>query len=131
MPRSLMLCVTVFLAGCLVSARDTVDASGLLIPPGLIDMHSHADLDTPHGRSALPFLYQGVTTAVLGVDGGGTDSVRELFDGYLAAGIGLNALHYVGQGAARGAVMGAADRPPTPQEMEAMKAYVRRGMEEG
>ncbi|HEX9582662.1 MAG TPA: amidohydrolase family protein [Gemmatimonadales bacterium] len=114
-----------------VSARDTVDASGLLITPGFVDMHSHADLETPHGRAALAFLYQGITTAVLGVDGGGTSNVREEFDGYLRAGIGLNALHYVGQGAARGAAMGAADRAPTPGEMEAMKAFVRRGMEEG
>ena len=114
-----------------VSARDTVNVSGLLVTPGFVDMHSHADLDTPYGRSALAFLYQGITTAVLGVDGGGTSNVREVFEGYLKAGIGLNALHYVGQGAARGAAMGAADRPPTPQEMAAMKAYVRRGMEEG
>jgi N-acyl-D-amino-acid deacylase len=114
-----------------VGARDTIDASGLVITPGFVDMHSHAEFDTPHGRAALSFLYQGITTAVIGVDGGGTNNVRETFDGYARSGIALNVLQYVGQGAARGVVMGTADRPPTSQEMAAMKAYVRRGMEEG
>jgi N-acyl-D-amino-acid deacylase len=114
-----------------VSARDTVDVTGLLITPGFVDMHSHAEFETPHGREALSFLYQGITTAVIGVDGGGTNNLRQLFDGFVRQGIGLNALSYVGQGAARGAAMGVTDRPPTPREMETMKAYVRKGMEEG
>jgi N-acyl-D-amino-acid deacylase len=114
-----------------VTARDTIDATGLLIMPGFVDMHSHAELETPHGKAALSFLYQGVTTVVIGVDGGGSSNVRETMEGYLKNGMGVNALTYVGQGAARGAAMGAADRPPTPQEMAAMKAFIRRGMEEG
>lgn len=114
-----------------VRARDTVDLSGLWVAPGFIDMHSHAELEEEWGKDALPFLYQGITTAVLGVDGGGSNNLREIFAGYLARGIGINALHYVGHGAARAAVMGMEDRAPTPEELEAMKAYVRRGMEEG
>lgn len=50
------------------AARDTVDVAGLVITPGFIDMHSHADLASDYGRSALAFLYQGITTAVLGID---------------------------------------------------------------
>ncbi len=114
-----------------VTARDTIDATGLLITPGLVDMHSHAVLDQPWGRTALPFIYQGITTVVIGVDGGGGSNVREIMDGYAKNGIAVNALRYVGQGAARGSVMGAVDRPPTEQEMTAMKAFIRRGMEEG
>lgn len=114
-----------------VTARDTVDIVGLVLTPGFVDMHSHAEFDTPHGRAALSFLYQGITTAVIGVDGGGRNNIRETFEAYARQGIALNALSYVGQGAARGAAMGAADRPPTAAEMVAMKAYVRKGMEEG
>jgi N-acyl-D-amino-acid deacylase len=114
-----------------VAARDTIDVSGLLVTPGFVDMHSHAELETPHGKAALTFLYQGITTVVIGVDGGGGANVRETFEGYLRSGMGVNALTYVGQGAARGAAIGAADRPPTPQEMATMKAFIRRGMEEG
>jgi N-acyl-D-amino-acid deacylase len=114
-----------------VTARDTVDVAGLLITPGFVDMHSHAELETPHGKAGQSFLYQGITTVVIGVDGGGPANVRETMEGYLKSGMGVNALTYVGQGAARGAVMGAADRPPTPEETAAMKAFIRRGMEEG
>lgn len=114
-----------------VQARDTVDVSGMLVTPGFWDMHSHAELESQHGKHALPFIYQGITTVVLGVDGGGANTIDEIFGGYSAAGIAVNALHYVGHGAARRDVMGVADREPTPGELDALKAYVRAGMEEG
>ena len=53
-----------------ITAVDTVDVRGLTVTPGFIDMHSHAELDSDHGRDARAFLYQGVTSVVLGVDGG-------------------------------------------------------------
>ena len=48
-----------------VVARDTIDASGLMVTPGFIDMHSHADLEADYGRGGEIFLYQGITTAVI------------------------------------------------------------------
>jgi N-acyl-D-amino-acid deacylase len=114
-----------------VVARDTVAAAGLVVAPGFIDMHSHAELSREWGRDALPFLHQGITTAVLGVDGGGTNEVARTFREWATHGIGVNALHYVGHNAARRAVMGSEDRAPTPQELDAMRAWVRQGMEEG
>ena len=68
---------------------------------------------------------------LLGVDGGGRNTVREIYEGYRKNGIAVNAIHYVGQGVARRQVMRSADREPTPVELEAMKTYIRRGMEEG
>lgn len=114
-----------------VTARDTLNVRGLLVTPGLWDMHSHADLASAHGREALPQLYQGITAVVLGVDGGGTNSVAEIFASYRENGIAVNALRYVGHGAARRAVVGMDDRPPTPDELDAMRAYVATGMEQG
>lgn len=114
-----------------VVAAETVDVSGLLVTPGFWDMHSHAGLDSERGRQALPQLYQGITTVVVGVDGGGPDSVAAILDGYRRNGTAVNAIRYVGQGAARGAVMGVEDREPTPEELDRMRAYVARGMEEG
>jgi N-acyl-D-amino-acid deacylase len=112
-------------------ARETLDVSGLVITPGFIDMHSHADLETDHGRPSVAFLMQGITTAVLGIDGSGENTLHATFDGYRKAGIGINAVHYVGHGAARRTVMGAAARAPNAQELEAMRQFVRRGMQEG
>jgi N-acyl-D-amino-acid deacylase len=114
-----------------IEARETLDVTGLMVTPGFIDMHSHAELDRDHGRDAIHFLYQGITTVVLGVDGSGTNRLTERFTGWLDPGIGVNAVQYVGHNAARRAVMGDDDRAPTEEEMEAMKAFVRQGMEEG
>jgi N-acyl-D-amino-acid deacylase len=114
-----------------VTARDTIDLSGLLVTPGFWDAHSHADLISEHERRALPQLYQGITTVVLGVDGGGRNNIDEIFESYRSNGIAVNALRYVGHGAARGEVMGVADREPTSAELEAMRAYIARGMNEG
>jgi N-acyl-D-amino-acid deacylase len=111
--------------------RDTLDVTGLLVTPGFWDMHSHAELEKPHGKTALPFLYQGITTVILGVDGGGSNEIDEVFAVYRRHGIAVNTLHYVGHNAARRAVMGMANRAPTPAELDAMRTYVRKGMEQG
>jgi N-acyl-D-amino-acid deacylase len=114
-----------------VKGRQTVALDGLVLTPGFWDVQSHANFDSGDGRLALPQLYQGITTVLLGVDGGGRNTIREIFAGYRTNGIAVNAIHYVGQGVARRQVMGNADREPTPAELDAMKAYIKRGMEEG
>ena len=118
-------------ASARISAKDTIDARGLMLTPGFWDAHSHAELAAPMGRKALPLLYQGVTTVVIGVDGGGTNEIAQTFATYRRNGIAVNAISYVGHGAARGKVMGVADREPTPAELSAMKDYVLKGMREG
>jgi N-acyl-D-amino-acid deacylase len=114
-----------------VTGRDTINADKLLVMPGFWDVHSHATLDSPDGRQARPQLYQGITTVLLGVDGAGTDRLGEVFESYAKNGIAVNAMHYVGQGAARRAVMGNADREPTMAELDMMKEFIARGMEQG
>ena len=114
-----------------VTGHETIDASRLLVTPGFWDVHSHAALDSPDGRQARPQLYQGITTVLLGVDGSGTDKLGEVFESYRRNGIAVNAMHYVGQGAARRVVMGNADREPTPAELDTMKQFIAHGMEQG
>ena len=89
-----------------VEAEDTVDAAGLAVTPGFIDMHSHAELDEEYGRDAAAFLYQGITTVVLGLDGGGTDEVQQRFEGWTRRGMGVNAAYFVGHGYLRRTKMG-------------------------
>ena len=114
-----------------VGATDTLDVTGLLVTPGFIDMHSHAELDADYGREGQAFLYQGVTSVVLGLDGGGGSDVADRLAGWANTGIGVNGLLFVGHNAARRAVLGMDDRAPTADELEAMKAFVRKGMDEG
>jgi N-acyl-D-amino-acid deacylase len=114
-----------------VTARKTLDVTGLLVTPGLWDVHSHADLEAAHGRLALPLLYQGITTIVLGVDGRGTNEVAETFRRYRSDGIAVNVIRYVGHNSARAEVLGYEDRPPSVEELDRMRAFVAQGMEEG
>jgi N-acyl-D-amino-acid deacylase len=114
-----------------ITARDTVDVTGLLVTPGLWDAHSHAELENENGKTALPYITQGITTVVLGVDGGGANNIAEIFEQYERTGIGVNALRFVGHEPARIAAMGVADRAPDAAELQAMKEYVDRGMREG
>lgn len=112
-------------------ARDTIDIGGKYLAPGFIDVHSHAEFEHARGRAAVSFLTQGITTAVLGIDGGGSNNVQQEFARYATQGIAMNAVRYVGHGAARSAVMGPVARAPTAGELQRMRDYVRKGMQEG
>ena len=114
-----------------IGARDTLDVAGLLVTPGFWDVHSHADPESPSGRPALPQLTQGITTVVLGMDGRGPNNITEIFAGYRANGIAVNVVRFVGHGSARSSVLGMENRAPSAGELERMKAYVERGMQEG
>ncbi len=114
-----------------VRAADTIDAAGLIVTPGFIDMHSHAELDADHGRDARAFLYQGITTVALGMDGFGSAEVGAQLAAWEEDGIGVNAFLFVGHNSVRAWVMGMEDRAPTGEELDAMRALVRQGMDEG
>lgn len=114
-----------------VEAVDTVDVTGLVVAPGFIDMHSHAELETEHGRDARAFLHQGITSVALGVDGGGSADVAARLSGWEEDGIGVNAFLFVGHNAVRRRVIGMEDRAPSADELEQMRSLVRQGMEEG
>jgi len=114
-----------------VAARDTIRADGLVVTPGFIDMHSHAELSADHGRDARAFLYQGITSAALGMDGSGSPEVGGQLAEWAEDGIGINAFLFVGHNSVRSRVMGPADRAPTAEELEEMRKLVREGMEGG
>lgn len=114
-----------------VTATDTLDVAGMVVAPGFIDMHSHAELDTDHGRDARAFLYQGITTVALGMDGGGDPEVADRMVSWTLDGIGVNAFLFVGHNTVRRRVMAMQDRAPSPGELDAMRDLVRQGMDEG
>ncbi|NBR32708.1 MAG: D-aminoacylase [Sphingomonadaceae bacterium] len=116
-------------------ARRVIEAKGLIVAPGFIDPHTHADAALtsrdPAARLVLPFLTQGVTTAFIGVDGWGAPDLLRTLVAEAEGGIGVNAAAYVGLGAVRAQVVGAADRAATPKEMADMSALVSRAMCQG
>ncbi|HVF95513.1 MAG TPA: amidohydrolase family protein [Sphingomonas sp.] len=117
------------------SGARTIDARGKIVAPGFIDAHTHPDTyiraADAAGRLALPWLAQGVSTIVFGVDGGGTPDVAADARKLEASRIGVNVVPFVGFGAIRGRVLGQADREPTPAELAQERSLAAKAMCEG
>ena len=128
----------------------TIDASGLYVTPGFIDMHSHSEtFRLLNGGQGPSFAFQGFTTEIYGetvsmgpLGGqrrnelpdellGKWESFGEFLDYMEEVGISINVASYVGSGGLRANVMGYDDRPPTSDELEQMHELVRKSMREG
>ncbi|MFN2399382.1 MAG: amidohydrolase family protein [Gemmatimonadaceae bacterium] len=111
---------------------ETFDASGLTLAPGFIDTHSHADWHLADHRDALAHVSQGITTAVVGQDGGSADTLATFFTRIERTPGALNIASYVGHNTVRYQVLGEDyKRKATPAEIERMKALVADGMTAG
>lgn len=112
-------------------AARRLDATGLVVAPGFIDPHTHTRGHIRDIPTADPFLLQGVTTLVDGNDGGSPVPLAPFLDSVASARPAPNFAMFIGHGSIREAVMGTADREPTPEELERMKALVADGMRDG
>lgn len=138
---------------------DIFDAAGLMLTPGFIDIHSHADFGLLTDPAAENLLVQGVTTIIIGQCGlspapicperiqeldeycGVSKSGKKIdwnwntFGQWLARldrqPLGLNVGAFIGQGTVRLCVMGFDPRTPTQQELEKMRQLVEQSMDEG
>lgn len=113
-----------------LTARESIDAAGLIVAPGFIDVHTHADgiESTPLAEN---FVRMGVTTVVAGNCGGSTLRVAETFQKIREVGISVNFATLVGHNSVRRAVMGGERRAPSAGELTRMKELVARAMGEG
>ncbi|RDY58025.1 N-acyl-D-amino-acid deacylase family protein [Flagellimonas nanhaiensis] len=116
-----------------ISTKKTIDASGKIVCPGFIDPHTHADRDLVNENTAhnKPFLFQGVTTVVVGNDGDSFYPTEDYSKLYNSHGIGTNAILLVGHGTVRDEVMGKSDRLPTEDELKKMEELVQQEMDAG
>jgi len=139
-------------------ASKIIDADGLVVSPGFIDMHSHSDFELLVNPKAESKIRQGITTEVIGNCGESaaplndlmkaetrkTDSLIEeaelqldwsTMKDYLSRlgrqGGAVNVVPLVGHGNLRVYTMGFVDRPPTKTELEEMKKRLAQAMEEG
>ena len=113
------------------NAAEVIDVPGLIIAPGFIDVHTHAEniLELPSARN---FARMGVTTLILGNCGSGPVDVGGFFRRAGATNIAVNVALLIGQGSIRSHVMGGSFmRPPTDEELGRMKQVVAKGMEDG
>ncbi len=111
-------------------ARREINATGLAIAPGFIDMHAHLDtlLNLPAAES---HVRQGVTTALGGPDGGSPWPLGNYLQKVEKLGIGMNVAYLIGHNRVRKNIMGLANRAPTNDEMELMKSQINQAMDEG
>ncbi len=119
------------------SARKTINARGLYITPGFIDLHTHVDrgMYFPENRPLLNYLYQGVTTIIVGQCGSSAwpifEQAEDQMKRWTEEGIGPNAALLVGHGTVREIVMGRENRAPTAEELGKMKVLVKQAMDQG
>jgi N-acyl-D-amino-acid deacylase len=111
----------------------TIDAAGLVVTPGFIDVHSHAGpgLATDGLKHGQPVLAQGITTVLINPDGGGPTDLPAQRTRYTRQGIGPNVGLMVPHGSVRQAVMGMSDRDPDSEQIAKMVDLVRQGMRAG
>ena len=143
-----------------VEGAQRIDASGLIVSPGFIDIHNHSDIALLIRPTADNMVQQGVTTLVIGNCGGSAapwspraaaasgaleDEESRLFDGlgirwrtfaeYLAQvegrGCAANVAALVGHGNVRSVALGWENRPPDASELERMRGLVSEAMEAG
>lgn len=137
-----------------VTAKRTIDAKGLIVAPGFIDMLGQSEFNLLVDKQAVSKLTQGVTTEITGegesiaptndaLNAEHADvlqhyhvtadwrSLEEYFQRLTKQGIGINIGTYVGAAQIRRLVIGAADRPPTPDELKDMEIAVDDAMSDG
>lgn len=136
------------------SAKKTIDAHGMVVAPGFIDMLGQSELTILVDPRVPSKIYQGITSEITGEG----DTVAPQTDATIAAnaaqykhygitpdwrtftqyfarlrkqGIGINLGTYVGATQVRRVVIGTVDRAPTPAELDQMKLLVDQAMQQG
>ena len=113
-----------------VNANKIINAEGLSVSPGFIDLHVH--LEPIFSLSNCEsHLRQGVTTSLGGPDGNSPLPFGAYLDSLQKLGVGMNVGFLVGHNSVRKKVMNLDNRPPTSQELNQMKTIVSQAMNEG
>lgn len=116
-----------------LQARKTIDATGLIVAPGFIDPHTHADRDLVDSKQCqnLPFLFQGVTTVIIGNDGESFYPTSKNIKLFTEQGIGTNVVMLTGHGTIREQVMGNSDKLATAVDISNMQKLIQDEMNAG
>ena len=141
-------------ADAAITAKRTIDATGLIVAPGFIDMLGQSELNLLIDKQAVSKLTQGITTEITGegesiaptndaINAEHADffahyhitpdwySLQEYFARLAKQGSGINIGTYVGAAQVRRIAIGTADRPPTPEELKEMEIMVDDAMSDG
>ncbi|MCP4725566.1 MAG: D-aminoacylase, partial [bacterium] len=108
-----------------------IDASGKIVCPGFIDMHSHAERQILRDPTVHNMITQGNTTIVGGNCGGSQLDLERFFSAFEKKGASMNMGSLIGHNTIRRRIMRNEGREPTREELEKMKEYVEKGMQDG
>ena len=113
------------------AGENVIDGTGLALAPGFIDIHNHSESGLLREGTAANQVSQGITTVIVGPDGGSPESIAEYFaklDGKIAVNVGA----FIGHGTVRGIVMKQDyKRAATPDEVAALEKLVDEAMKQG
>ena len=110
---------------------EEIDATGMIVAPGFIDVHTHADNDVLHSPLAENFVRDGVTTIVTGNCGYGVKNVGRYFDAIRERGAAINVATFIGHNTVLQAVKGGGAARLTPEQMQKAKSLIDQAMKDG
>jgi N-acyl-D-amino-acid deacylase len=113
------------------TAKKTIDATGLIVAPGFIDVHTHIEDDEMKNPTADNFIYDGVTTVVTGNCGASKLNIGQYLYSVDSLRTSINVATLIGHNTVRRAVMGTAKRDPTESELQQMEKLVEKAMQQG
>ena len=113
------------------TAKKTIDAKGLIVAPGFIDVHTHLEDDEAKDPNATSFILDGVTTCVTGNCGSSNVNIKKYLTWIDSLKLSINVATLIGHNDVRKSVMGRANREATAAEMKRMEDIVDKAMKDG
>ena len=114
-----------------VTATRVIDATGLIISPGFIDVHTHIEGNDLMVPTAGNFIFDGVTSVVTGNCGGSNQNISKYVQQLDSVKTSINVATLIGHNTVRTAVMGDIQRDPTAEEQRKMEELVEQAMLDG
>lgn len=113
------------------TAKRTIDAKGLIVAPGFVDVHTHIEGNDLKVPTANNFIMDGVTSVVTGNCGSSNVDVAKYFRQLDSVKTSINVATLIGHNSVRNAAMGGQQRDPSVDEQKKMEALVEKAMQDG